>query len=137
VKKQIIFSLRFSDDRVAKFIAESKPPKGISFEGPSEPVVRAAFGMDIVVYLSVHVDLKSTTLAALAVFLAKELVTYLKERKKENATINDQKVKPDKREILLLIKKTLAKQKARDAQGAQNHKNKVKKTAVVKPKKKL
>ena len=127
------FRLRFSDHELAKVIAESKLPKGIQITGPSQPFIRASHGMDIVVYVNIQIS-SISLVATLAIFLAKQLVAYLKERKQKDTTINDKQIKPQRREVLRLIKGVLADEKARDAQRAMDNKQQVKNRVVKKPK---
>jgi len=116
-------SLNFSDWDLARALGASTPPDGVRVSVASNPTIRAAEGMDIVLSVSLHFS--HTDLVIVAAWVARELSQYLRKRHKEKTRINDQELPPTQEEVLRLMRDVIHWQQVRDAQWQEEQQKKL------------
>lgn len=116
--------LNFSDWDLAKALGDATPPDGVRVSVASNPTIRAAAGMDIVLNVSFHIS--GPELAAVAAFVAYQLRQYFKKHKQESTRINDQEVHSTDEEVLRLMRDVVHWQQVRDAEWQEHQQKKLK-----------
>jgi len=103
-------SLNFSDDELAKAVADSSPPDGVTVSKPST-IIQASAPAEIFWHVAIEFGIQVSALV-----VGTWIWEAVKKRAKKRARINREEVALQKRAIVRLVQKEINKYDARKAQ---------------------